>query len=654
MTEATYSASRRFRADIQALRGFAVLVVLFYHAKLSLFPAGYLGVDVFFVISGFLITTLIKNGIENGSFRFSEFYFRRAKRLLPAAYVTFLATALLAPFFLASSEMADFRAQMAGAVTFTANFVLWQQSGYFGGEAELKPLLHVWSLAIEEQYYFVLPALLMFVPRRLWLRVAMLIFAASLASCLLLAGKESTFYLLPTRAWELTIGSVGALMLRNATVDRLLRAAFWPALATVLVLPLVHFGRYHPGAQALLICAATLVVILRRHPSLSDAPVTRVLSRVGDMSYSLYLVHWPLFAFFNNVWVGEAENQQSSTIRIALMGLSLLLAFLLNRHVEEPIRRAEIPSRAPALALTLATSVGLVAASALTAHLTPGAKHYAQIRRINYGFAKACNLKKEAKPIPACRNSERPAMLIWGDSYAMHLVPGLTGVEQGAPGVVQITRSVCGPLLGVAGLAEDRGYDEEWGKSCVRFNESVIDYLKEAESIETIVLSSTFSQFLGEDRRLLVRDGGDNAWRTERGGLEPAVRGLKRTVDAVRAMGRRVVVVAPPPGNGQDSSRCLERLERDLPMLGAVSGCAITKDSYRKRRGKVLELLAALPQRAGVDVISFDSYLCDSELCRTYADGTFIYRDEGHLSREGSVFLANAVSLVEQIHRTAR
>ncbi|HMM72612.1 MAG TPA: acyltransferase [Rhodocyclaceae bacterium] len=154
------------RQDIQALRGLAVLLVVLHHAEFGLVDGGYLGVDVFFVVSGFLITGLITSRIESGRFSFSDFYFRRAKRLLPAAYVTFVACAALAPWLLGANELRDFWQQLIGSTTFTANFVLWQQAGYFQGAAALKPLLHVWSLAIEEQYYLILPLALTLMPRR--------------------------------------------------------------------------------------------------------------------------------------------------------------------------------------------------------------------------------------------------------------------------------------------------------------------------------------------------------------------------------------------------------------------------------------------------------------------------------------------------------
>ena len=215
-----------------------MLLVLLYHAKLGV-RGGYLGVDVFFVISGFLMTGLVASGIERGDFTFVGFYFRRAKRLLPAAYATFFATALLAPVFLTWSSLIPFAKEMTGAVTFTANIVMWRQTGYFDGASALKPLLHVWSLSLEEQYYFLLPATLVFVPRRYWMKAASGLLVLSGVACAIATVRNpaAAFYWLPFRAWELGLGSLGALLVRRDP-DRLRRVArplVWPAVLLLLV-----------------------------------------------------------------------------------------------------------------------------------------------------------------------------------------------------------------------------------------------------------------------------------------------------------------------------------------------------------------------------------------------------------------------------------
>ena len=252
------------RADIQFLRGIAVLLVVFYHASFSFFEGGYMGVDVFFVISGFLITGLIKKGIEVRTFTFANFYYRRAKRLLPAAYTTFLVTCVMAYFLLTTQELSDFYNSMIGAITFTANMVLWGQGTYFGVEADLKPLLHAWSLSVEEQYYLIVPAIMVFTPRRFWSLILVVAFLASIAACVVLYNFQNAaaFYLFPARAWELLIGSAGAVYYDRVNRDGYIKHFFWPSLIGILYLSINPFGGMHPGPDALLICTFTLLIIL--------------------------------------------------------------------------------------------------------------------------------------------------------------------------------------------------------------------------------------------------------------------------------------------------------------------------------------------------------------------------------------------------------
>ncbi len=407
------------RRDIQALRGLAIGLVLLYHAELiPALGAGHLGVDIFFVVSGFLITGIVQRGLIAGTFSFAAFYFRRAKRLLPAAYVVFLACALAAPMFLTQLEFRDFTWQLLGAVTFTGNIALWMQTGYFETAAELKPLLHVWSLSIEEQYYLLLPATLAFTPRRWWGRLAIAITAGSLALCLLMveAKPGAVFYLLPTRAWELGLGSLGALLLGSGAFAPLWRALFWPALATLLWVPFRPLGGAHPGVDALLVCSATLVVILRRHPWVNKGLPVRALAWLGDISYSLYLVHWPLLAFAANAWVSDVPAH----VRASLAALSVLLAWALYRWVEDPIRRSQMAPSPRRVATVVAASLITVSAGFVlqSMDLRRDNKDFRQLRRVNTGLHALCDYETQHDQAPECRVGGSPRFIVWGDGYS--------------------------------------------------------------------------------------------------------------------------------------------------------------------------------------------------------------------------------------------
>lgn len=646
------------RTDIQALRGLAILLVLLYHAKIGLFSAGYLGVDIFFVISGFLITGLVKASIERRDFRFSEFYFRRAKRLLPAAYVTFLVTALLAPFFLGSRELGDFAVQMLGAVTFTGNIVLWQQTGYFEGAGELKPLLHVWSLAIEEQYYLILPATLVFVSPRRWLPLAWIVLSVSLTLWTIGAYWKpvATFYLLPTRAWELAVGSIGALISNDSRLHRLARVLSLPALFALVAIPSLPISGNHPGWDAIVVCLATLIVILRNHSLLNFTGPARMLAAVGDFSYSLYLVHWPIFAFANNAWAGDPPGALPFGVRIVALILSLILAYSLYRYVEAPLRKADLRPSTRLLTKTVAASLGLVLITTSMARFTPGNTDLAFVRRVNYGFDEACAFGSRFVAKPECRNSEEPAILVWGDSYAMHLVPGIVATS-GTKGVIQATRGVCGPILDIAPIPMEgvlgKGYNRKWAESCIEFNQSVVEYLAAAPSIEVVVLSSPFTQYLepSQFRSLARREGGFSLGDVS---LEVAIAGIRRTAHAIRALGKRVVVVAPPPAGSFNIGTCLERRSEGKLLFGAPQNCEIQVAEYHRVRLRVLEFLSRLPGEAGVNVFSFDPLLCDGTTCKTTIDGIFVYNDGGHFSYSGSEVIAERASLASVVQALAR
>lgn len=653
------------RVDIQALRGLAVLLVVFYHARIGGLAAGYLGVDVFFVISGFLITTLVASGIQNGTFRLSDFYYRRAKRLLPAAYLTFFLSALLAPWFLNSQELRDFSSQMLGALTFTGNIVLWQQTGYFEGDGELKPLLHVWSLAIEEQYYFLLPAALLALRPQRWLAACLAAVVVSLLLCLggTILKPIATFYLLPTRAWELLIGSVGALyVLRQGApgriVGKVLKVSMSLSLLVLVLLPFLPFDAAHPGLNAILICLATVSVILNRSHRLNSSPLARGLAFFGDFSYSLYLVHWPVIAFMRNAWV-DSQAQVPLSFRLAAVVLSVILAYLLYRFVEDPVRRMDIHFSRKSVLKVIATSAVLAAVApvAIYAKISDDFD-FKELRRTNFGLSKACEFKDRFTPKSECMSSARPEVLLWGDSFAMHLAAGLIADLPPDVGLVQATKSQCAAFLTLAPLQlvkpEQSEYrDKSWAEACNSFNRSVLQFLKDSPAIHTVVLSSPFRQYVEQGNNAHYVTVGDEHQVLE---VNPAraVSAFKNTVETLRALGKHVVVVAPPPALDFDIGGCLERKLSGVIAFGGTPDCVIDYPSYQKQRAAVVTFLNEVEAAADVTVIRFDPFLCDGRVCRTFMDGTMLYRDAGHLSYSGSEYLSRKMHLARTVLESAR
>ncbi|WP_145959036.1 acyltransferase family protein [Sphingobium sp. SCG-1] len=621
------------REDIQGLRAVAILLVLVHHARLPGFPGGFLGVDLFFVISGFLMAGLIDGRLTASSFTLRDFYARRIRRLFPAAYATLTATALAAPWLLDSVEYGAFVKQLAGAFGFVVNVVLWRQSDYFSTGAELKPLLHMWSLAVEEQYYLGLPLMLLLTPKRLRLVAMIGLTALSGAACvyLLQRAPSATFYMLPTRAWELGLGGIVAILINRRivtaaplTVLRIL------GVAAIFVVAMVFDESGHPGLPAAIVCVATGLLMIPG-AQWQGRGIGHVASLIGDRSYSLYLVHWPLFAFANNVFIGPVPLP----VRLGLLALCFVLAELQYRMVEQPLRHMAINRRS--IALMLAVPLIVISASVLWHRAAPQAG--AQDHAPNFGLSEQCVFRGPFDPTPACVSAATADTLVWGDSFAMHLVDG---VREAAPaGVVQSTMSMCGPFLGLSPV--DNGIAPPlWAKGCIGFNDSVAAYLRGNPQVKTVVLSSILIPYLapepGKKWRMLERRGEQFAELPQ--GPGPVLAALGRTVEMIRGLGRKVVLIAPPPSIDVDFSRCQLRHMQGKPVVASSRDCTFSTANYARRRAEVNGFLRAVQARGIVPVISLDGTLCHEGICDTRWGNTILYADHGHLSRGGVVAIA--------------
>jgi peptidoglycan/LPS O-acetylase OafA/YrhL len=628
------------RLDIQVLRGIAVLAVLTFHAGGALMPSGYLGVDVFFVISGFLVGGHVLRGVTSGEFGLRAFYWRRVRRIAPAALTTLLATTILSAAILTASQWRDYLLQLLGALTFSANFFLLQQGGYFDPEIEVRPLLHFWSLAIEEQFYMLFPLALLLLPRSA--RIPAIFLAAALSMGLFAWTKWSglypgaAFFLLPTRLWSLLTGVlIAALMQRWPGIEGPLVIKFGASMAVGAALAAGTAG----AAEYLAAVFGTALLLIGKGDWISPNLFSQAFGKIGDISYSLYLVHFPLLAFAANLYAGAAPT----AVILGIIALSFLLATMQHRYVELPFLRCA----ASALSLRNFLSAGICALVAFVLVLPqnwsrPGSRLETSVAPPVLGLAKDCWRGVLELGQGPCRTSPDPAVAIWGDSFAMHLVPGVVVHLGGAPGLAQFTMPSCAPVPDVAELERGQlGY----GPECLAFNTAVLDHILGSPSIRIVVLASSWVILSRDRTRRLLTPYGERELT-----LEARVTALRDAVLQLRRSGRTVFLVGPTPMEALgtfDPALCNLRELEERPLF-REGGCSVSRDLFWERMPQVTRSLDRAAA-GGAPPFLIEEALCSGNACATRAGSTLIYRDTNHLSKEGSVLVANWTGLGDAI-----
>ncbi len=628
-----------YRREIDGLRALAVLPVILFHAGFETFSGGFVGVDVFFVISGYLITTVILAELEQGKFSIVNFYERRARRILPALFLVMLVCIPFAWFWLLPSDMKDFSQSLVTVSAFVSNIFFWRESSYFDTEAELKPLLHTWSLAVEEQYYVIFPLFLMLFWKlgKRWILVTLgLLFFASLtlAEWGTQNKPSAAFYLLPTRGWELLIGAFAAFYLSQANRKDfgkgLSEIAGWLGV-TLIMYAVFAFSKAtpFPGFYALVPTIGTVLIILfaTQRTTVGKFVGNKTFVGIGLISYSAYLWHQPLFAFAKQ----RSLLEPSQFVFLILSILALILAYFSWRFVEAPFRNKSLISRRSVFLFSLVGSLLFVCVG-LFGQLTDG-KFYGRINgpisdldlrvKVNHGLSIDCDGDQNFSS--NCSTSDKPEVLLWGDSYAMHLAQGFLASNPSI-GLVQKTASVCGPFLGIA--PTNATYVRPLAEKCLAINDKVYEYLKETPSVKYVVLSSPFGQFVGSDATVLTRDG-----RIVKG-KDVAVNVMVDTVNKIKSLGKTPVIFSPTPQNGENVGKCLMKsvfFKEDTEL------CNVRYSESLKHQADVWSFLKEVSSE--VKVVNLTDFLCRDDTCRASFDDVFIFRDYGHLAHEGSAYL---------------
>jgi peptidoglycan/LPS O-acetylase OafA/YrhL len=626
----------KYRPDIDGLRAVAVMLVVLHHLSSKWMPGGYLGVDVFFVISGFLITKVISREIEEGRFTFAQFYERRVRRLFPALFVV-LFFVLAAGYFLLlpSDYLAMFRATL-GTVFFASNMVFWRDlaDGYFATNAGLNPLLHTWTLAVEEQFYLLYPLLLLVCFRYAKQHVVLALFVLSAMSLvaaefLLHEHRVAVFFLSPFRAWELLTGAMIAF--KAAPV---LRSRHWREVAAAVGLLAIVIPAFlydvNTAFPALAAVPPVLGSALLIHAGSSGSSLAgRVLQwrpvvYVGLISYSLYLWHWPLLVFAK-YWIDPASLGPWLPV---LLLASLLISSGSYHFIERPFRKARNGvSRRALLALGFAVVVPTTAC-ALVGVLNRGLEGRFSDKVVALDRVRAAPVPFKACGPDSGRHdgycvvgdiSQQPDVLLWGDSHMLAWMPGFDAAfQQSGRSALVAWNSNCPPLLGVLDSVDD---------ACQQQNMAVLFELRRSDRIRTVVMSAFWSKYFSDSEiSLSTMDGKD-------GNRSVAPAAFRQTIASLIQLGSRVVVLGPVPSYSRDVP--LSLAQQDMTGRALVEP-QVLQDVHRQNANFYRVIGTGLPHQ--IEFFDVAAWLCRPR-CETYRDGISIYRDSNHLSPGGAKML---------------
>ncbi len=502
----------KYRADIDGLRAIAVLAVVAFHAFPDWVPGGFVGVDLFFVISGYLISGIIFHALERGDFSFVDFYGRRVRRIFPALVIVLIGVYVAGWFLLFADRFAELGKHTAGGAGFVANFVLWREAGYFDGASDTKPLLHLWSLGVEEQFYLLWPVLAWMAWKRRFdlLALTLVVWTASMYFNLDRIRRDlvGTFYAPHTRFWELMSGAALAyaalprsqwrvttwlidhyrMMLQSPLVR--LAASLSGAVLIVFSVVAIDQSRHFPGRWAVLPVAGAALLIAAGPDSLINRRVLslRLVVGIGLISYPLYLWHWPLLSMLR-LMAGETPP---AWVRTAAVGASFVLAWLTYRVIERPIRLG--PRRewiVPALCLLLAAvggagyytyqHDGLWDRAVNRTDKSAFSAYYQAMRRtgITVPYRLECDFMAPVTDTvrdeiaPGCTTPGRNGTwFLWGDSHAQALSPAVTSLLPDGVALAQVATSSCRPSLGGTDLHVPGG-------RCDRANSYALEKIRE-------------------------------------------------------------------------------------------------------------------------------------------------------------------------------
>ncbi|NBV06187.1 MAG: acyltransferase [Proteobacteria bacterium] len=647
-----------YRPDLDGLRAIAVVSVIIFHFYNFILPSGYVGVDIFFVISGFLITTIILKDYSAGEFSFTKFYLRRIRRIFPALFTMLFISFLLGFLILTSGDMLWFSRQFYYAALQISNLFFQRTVDYFDENRTADPLLHTWSLGVEEQFYILMPVLIitLFSSKKskklpLYALVFLSLVSLFFSQYLVISNQKIAFYSLVSRFWELGAGCLIAFSNKKIISSKHNNfLAFVGATLIAASLFVIKYSNF-PGLSALLPCTGAVLIIISGQQNktlVAKFLSNRILVFIGKMSYSLYLWHFPIIVFYK-----EYTNQKIITLPAAaiLIFIIFIISYCSWRFVEKPFRKHYVFIKKSKFSFNLARHPFFVSSLCIIFFISLN-----YISKITHGFnfrfssepllqetdldqyaafvkGKKCGVGKKSHPFPDINecvvgpNQQDFEVALFGDSHAGHYSQSVVSwAERRGLSVMSFYLFSCPPLL-----TNDHILNKN--EKCWKYRQKVLSILKEKPHIKYVFLGSSWFEYNEE------KDDYKNLFRENFG----------ETLKVISSLNKKVIILGRIPNfdvnsNGVNPLKCIERklvpLQKLLPF--STPSCVSVETSYFVKQQEFESIMKEEVLKYK-NTLFFDPfpYFCDNQKCSAIQNNKLLYADQGHLNKNGAQYIAD-------------
>lgn len=634
----------KYRPDIDGMRALAILPILLFHAQVPNTDGGYIGVDIFYVISGYLITRILLANLASGNFSYRDFYARRIRRLGPALAAMITGVLILSTLILPPDALSETAKSAIAVTTFTSNFFFALATGsYFDGAAEYRPLLHTWSLAVEEQFYIIFPLIFISI-RRIFpgsLKLATVLIAGlSLAAAeyFIEAYPKAVFYLLPTRAWELLAGCMLAQCENIPRPTKVFATALAVSGLLLIAGPILIYSEStrFPGVAALPPVAGTVLLIAFSESTFVGRFLANpFLVRIGRASYSIYLWHWPIAVFVRSSTLEPFDFSQTVAIVLASVAIGgLSWQFIEKRFVWKAERSGstvEFRSLAAISAIVISvcavmwTTNGLAFREKRPDAGVDRAKEAArQLQR------STCLMRDGSLPASGCvlgdLKNQPPTAALWGDSHAAQLAPVVDRWgRDGGVGIHQLTKAGCAPIVDSMFFPQDR-----MRRDCAQFNSLAFEKIVNDPMIKNVIIAGRWDAFTSGFVRIDAEKQSSKESSIARVGER-----IHREIAILESKGKTVTLIGQVPLPKINIPDCFERrtfLNADTAVCTRLDAAANLQ--VDEATSEMLQVRRFLPDFPGY--LSPTKILCNEKNCNTYDGHDFIYMDSDHLSPTGA------------------